>query len=139
MRSMSACTPTSPEELADLLREAASQSRTVNVAGNGSKARMSGPEQPADVHVSTRGLDRLLQYEPGDLTVSAQAGMLFRDLQRLLGERGQMIALDQPFAQHATVGGIVACNSSGPMRRGFGTARDLIIGMSFATLEGKLA
>ena len=130
--------PTSPEELADLLREAASQSKSVNVAGNGSKARMGGPEQPADVNVSTRGLDRLLQYEPGDLTVSVEAGMLFRDLQRLLGERGQMIALDPPFAQDATIGGIVACNSSGPMRRGYGTARDLIIGMSFATLEGKL-
>jgi glycolate oxidase FAD binding subunit len=137
MKSMSACTPTSPEELADLLREAASQSKTVNIAGNGSKARMGGLEQPADVHVSTRGLDRLLQYEPGDLTVSVEAGMLFRDLQRLLGERGQMIALDPPFAQDATVGGVVACNSSGPMRRGYGTARDLIIGMSFATLEGK--
>ncbi len=99
---------------------------------------MGGPEQPADVRVSTRGLDRLLQYEPGDLTVSVHAGMLFRDLQRLLGERGQMIALDPPFAQEATVGGIVACNSSGPMRRGYGTARDLIIGMSFTTVEGKL-
>ncbi|HZQ54794.1 MAG TPA: FAD-binding oxidoreductase [Bryobacteraceae bacterium] len=135
---MSVCTPTSPEELADLLREAASQSKTVNLTGNGSKRRMGGPEQPADVRVSTRGLDRLLQYEPGDLTVSVHAGMLFRDLQRLLGERGQMIALDPPFAQEATVGGIVACNSSGPMRRGYGTARDLIIGMSFTTVEGKL-
>lgn len=135
---MSAYTPTSPEEVADLLRETASQSKTINITGNGSKQRMGGPEQPAEVNVSTRGLDRLLQYEPGDLTVSVQAGMLFRDLQRLLGARGQMLALDPPFAQDATVGGIVACNSSGPMRRGYGTARDLIIGMSFATLEGKL-
>ncbi len=49
-----------------------------------------------------------------------------------------MIALDPPFWNDATVGGVVATNSSGPIRRGFGTARDLIIGMSFATLEGKL-
>ena len=49
-----------------------------------------------------------------------------------------MIALDPPFWADATVGGVVATNSSGPMRRGFGTARDLIIGMTFATLEGKL-
>lgn len=130
--------PASAEELADVLRDAASQSKSINVAGNRSKERMGGPEPPCDVLVSTRGLDRLLQYEPGDLTVSVQAGMLFRDLQRLLGERGQMIALDPPFAQEATVGGILACNSSGPMRRGYGTARDLIIGMTFATLEGKL-
>jgi FAD/FMN-containing dehydrogenase len=49
-----------------------------------------------------------------------------------------MIALDPPFWNDSTVGGVVATNSSGPIRRGFGTARDLIIGMSFATLEGKL-
>ena len=38
----------------------------------------------------------------------------------------------------ATVGGVVAANSSGPRRRLYGTARDLVIGMTFATLEGKL-
>ena len=49
-----------------------------------------------------------------------------------------MIALDPPFSAQATVGGVVASNSSGPMRRGFGTARDLVIGMTFAMLDGKL-
>src|SRR5207253_2189690 len=42
------------------------------------------------------------------------------------------------FAEQATVGGVVAANSSGPRRRLYGTARDLVIGMTFATLEGKL-
>lgn len=32
----------------------------------------------------------------------------------------------------------MASNSSGPMRCAYGTARDLVIGMSFATLEGKI-
>src|SRR5207253_4650689 len=42
------------------------------------------------------------------------------------------------FAEQATVGGVVAANSSGPRRRLYGTARDMVIGMTFATLEGKL-
>ena len=49
-----------------------------------------------------------------------------------------MIPLDPPFAQDATVGGVLAANQSGPRRRGYGTARDMVIGMTFATLEGKL-
>jgi glycolate oxidase FAD binding subunit len=49
-----------------------------------------------------------------------------------------MIPLDPPFADGATIGGILAANSSGPRRRLYGTARDLVIGMKFATLEGKL-
>jgi glycolate oxidase FAD binding subunit len=36
------------------------------------------------------------------------------------------------------VGGVLAANCSGPRRRLYGTARDLVIGMRFATLEGKL-
>ena len=49
-----------------------------------------------------------------------------------------MIPLDPPFSDQATIGGIVAANISGPRRRLYGTARDLVIGMTFATLEGKL-
>ena len=49
-----------------------------------------------------------------------------------------MVPLDPPFADQATVGGVVAANSSGPRRRLYGTARDMVIGMRFATLEGKL-
>jgi glycolate oxidase FAD binding subunit len=50
-----------------------------------------------------------------------------------------MVPLDPPFGETATVGGVVASNSSGPRRRLYGSARDLVIGMKFATLEGKLA
>ena len=56
----------------------------------------------------------------------------------MLAENRQMIPLDPPFADSATVGGVVAANSSGPRRRLYGTARDMVIGMKFATLEGKL-
>ena len=56
----------------------------------------------------------------------------------LLAGKRQMIPLDPPFADSATVGGVVAANTSGPRRRLYGTARDVIIGMKFATLEGKL-
>ena len=37
-----------------------------------------------------------------------------------------------------TVGGVVAANISGSARRLYGTARDLVIGMTFATMDGKL-
>lgn len=131
-------TPSSAEDLAFALEEAASKRRTIETTGNNSKRLMGGPVRPAEVLVCTRGLRRVLQYEPNDLTVSVEAGMAFADLQKLLATNGQMIALDPPFPMQATIGGIVSANSSGPMRRLFGTARDLIIGMQFATLDGRL-
>ena len=99
---------------------------------------MAGPILPAGTVVSTAALRRVLQYERNDLTVSVESGMPFSELQALLAKQGQMIALDPPLFPQATVGGVIASNSSGPMRYAFGTARDMVIGMTFATLEGRL-
>jgi glycolate oxidase FAD binding subunit len=83
-------------------------------------------------------MKRVLQYEPRDLTISVEAGLPLSELNALLARNGQMIPLDGPWGEEATVGGVVAANISGERRRLYGTARDLVIGMKFATLEGKL-
>jgi glycolate oxidase FAD binding subunit len=130
--------PKSPEELADALVAAASRKRTIALSGASSKRLMGGAIEPADVSLSTAAMTRVLQYEPRDLTISVEAGMRYADLDRVLAQNRQMIPLDPPFAESATIGGILAANNSGPRRRLYGTARDLVIGMKFATLEGKL-
>jgi glycolate oxidase FAD binding subunit len=128
----------SAEDLARTLKHAALKSHTIAIAGNNSKRMMAGPVLSSNVVIATTGLRRVLQYERNDLTISVESGLPFAELQALLARNGQMIALDPPFFTQATVGGVVASNSSGSLRRGFGTARDLVIGMTFATLEGKL-
>jgi len=130
--------PASPEELAETMRCASARGQTVELAGHFTKRRMGGPARPADMTVSTSAMTRIRQYEPCDLTISVEAGVSYGELTRLLAENRQMIPLDPPFAGTATIGGIIACNSSGPRRRLYGTARDVVIGMQFATLEGKL-
>lgn len=131
-------TPASAEELADVLGRAAAKAQTIQIIGKHSKRLMGGPVLPAAMCLSTANLRRVLRYERDDLTVSVEAGMPFAELQAMLAQNRQMLALDPPFAGVATVGGVLATNGSGPMRRGYGTARDLVIGMTFATLEGKL-
>ncbi len=130
--------PSSPEGLAEVLHDAASAGKAVTVIGNNSKRLMAGPILPADVTISTASLTRILQYEPNDLTISVESGMCFSTLQEELKRNRQMLALDPPFWSQATIGGVIASNSTGPMRRAFGTARDLVIGMKFVTLEGKI-
>ena len=99
---------------------------------------MGGVIAPSDVTISTAGLNQILEYEPRDLTISVGAGITYCELSRVLAEHQQMIPLDPPFSERATIGGIVAANTSGPRRRLYGSARDMVIGMTFATLEGKL-
>jgi len=130
--------PRTPQELADALAAAASQKRTITLSGASSKRLMAGPIEPADVCLSTAAMTRVLQYEPRDLTISVEAGMRYADLDRLVAQNRQMIPFDPPFAETATIGGVLASNTSGSRRRLYGTARDFVIGMKFATLEGKL-
>lgn len=99
---------------------------------------MAGPIQPSAVEITTHLLRRVIEYEPRDLTISVDAGLPWRELKQLLTENRQMVPLDPPFGHNATVGGVIAANTSGPRRRLYGSARDLVIGMQFATLEGKL-
>jgi glycolate oxidase FAD binding subunit len=130
--------PDSPEELAHSL-VAAAQDEGITLRGHGTKDRMGGPLLSDNRIVSTERLTRLLQYEPKDLTISVEAGMPFAELTRILAQHRQMLPLDPPFAgQGATVGGVLAANSNGPRRRLYGTARDMVIGMTFATMQGKL-
>ncbi len=124
--------------MADALREAVVRNRRIELAGNASKRSMGGPIAPSDVRLTTSSLRRVLAYEPNDLTISVEAGLPWRDLTALLAEHRQMIPLDPPFADRATVGGVIAANTAGPRQRLYGTARDLVIGMTFATVEGKL-
>jgi glycolate oxidase FAD binding subunit len=130
--------PETPDQLAESLRDAAAAHRTIRLGGNFSKDRLGGAPQPADIVISTSRLHRLLKYDPRDLTISVQAGMRFAELEKILGEHRQMLPLDPGWVEDSTVGGVVAANLSGPRRRLYGTARDMIIGMTFVTLEGKL-
>lgn len=131
-------TPDTAESLADALRRPALHERTILLEGNGSKRQMGGPIFEADEHVSMRAFTGVLEYEPRDLTISVEAGVLWRDLRAMLAANRQMVPLDPPFADQATVGGVIAANCCGPRRRLYGSARDLVIGMKFATLDGRV-
>src|ERR1700694_1686311 len=99
--------PGSPEELAAQLADTSSKAHSIAVGGNFTKSAMGGPVAAADVTISTAKLNRVLQYEPRDLTISVEAGITYRELSRVLAEHGQMIPLDPHFSDRATVGGIL--------------------------------
>ncbi|MGD0669879.1 MAG: FAD-binding oxidoreductase [Bryobacteraceae bacterium] len=131
-------TPETHDDLAEALSRAARHLRTICLQGNSSKRLMAGPVACADETITTAALRRVLEYEPRDLTISVEAGLPWRDLTALLRQNRQMAPLDPPFAAQATVGGVVASNSSGPRRRLYGTARDMVIGMRFVTPARKI-
>ena len=99
---------------------------------------MGGPATTAGETISTAAMNRLLEYEPADLTVSVEAGMKWRDFQALLAANRQMVPLDPACYDEATVGGVLASNSCGSRRRLYGSVRDMVIGLRFATMKGEV-
>jgi glycolate dehydrogenase FAD-binding subunit len=131
-------TPATAEDVAAALRQASQQQQSLQIRGAGTKIHW-GDARAADAVLDMRGLNRVLAHEHGDLTATVEAGATLRDVNRVLAQHGQWLPLDPPFAETATIGGILATNDSGPLRHRFGTPRDLIIGIRLATTDGVLS
>ena len=106
--------------------------------GGGTAATVGIPPAHTGVVLGLRRLARIVEHEPGDLTVTAEAGITLAELQAALRAKRQWLSLDPPEAARATVGGIVAANAAGPRRHLYGTARDLLIGITVITGDGSL-
>ena len=83
-----------------------------------------------------RGQDRLLDYQPDDLTVTVEGGISLGQLQRELAPGGKFLPLETPLAETATVGGVLAANTTGPRRFSYGQPRDWLIGISVVGGDG---
>ena len=130
--------PSSPEELAETLHISDEKGEKVVPVGGGTQLDFGMPPQHIDLILETIGLNKVIEYEPADLTITVEAGIRFADLQKLLGEQGQFLALDPPAQSGATIGGLIATNASGPLRFSSGTARDLVLGIRIANPDGTL-
>ncbi len=130
--------PESPEELAAALHAAAEVGLAVIPRGQGTKLSLGNPPRAGQVALSLAKLNRILEYTPEDLTVTVQAGARLAEVQAVLAQRGQHLALDPPFVEHSTIGGILATNASGPRRLKYGAARDLVIGIRVAQVDGAI-
>lgn len=130
--------PASLESLCEALAAAHAQELALAPYGGGTQLGIGAPPTRLDAVVVTQRLNRLIDYQPDDMTVTVEAGMTVAELQRVLGERGQFLPLDPPLPERATIGGTVAANASGPWRAGFGTARDWLIGVRVVAAGGQV-
>jgi glycolate oxidase FAD binding subunit len=124
-------TPASTEEAAAVV--AASKGLAVVARGGGTKLHWGVQPRSLDLIIDTRRLAGMVEHAAGDLITVLKAGTLLGDLE--LGD--QQLAIDARAG--ATVGGTVATGFSGPRRLHYGTARDLLIGITVVRPDGKVA
>jgi glycolate oxidase FAD binding subunit len=135
-RPSAALLPGSVAEIADVLRFASAQRLAVLPLGGKTHLHIGMPPRLYDLALDLSGMTKVLAYEPRDLTLGIEPGITYADLDRRLREKGQFLPLAPPFAERATLGGIVAAAADTPLRYAHGTARDFLLGVEFVTGEG---
>ena len=131
--------PTTAAELARLLDENQAGPRRHFIPVGGRTALHYGQPVRADAEqISLAEIKRVVDYPARDMTITVDAGLRVSELQELLATEGQRLPIDVPLANRATIGGIVATNTSGPGRFGHGTLRDYVIGISAVDARGRL-
>ena len=128
--------PGTVEEMSQVLALASQQGKRVVPWGGGTQMALGNSPLGVDVVVSTARLDRILAYEPADLTATVEAGTTLEAFQQHLTKREQLVPLEAPQPSKATVGGILSANASGPSRLAYGTARDWLIGVKVVHADG---
>ncbi|MEK3796724.1 FAD-binding oxidoreductase [Peribacillus sp. FSL H8-0477] len=130
--------PTTEEEIGNLISYAHSNGKKVIIEGGGTKKGFGGLVEYADICLSLKNYKGIVEHNPGDMTITLKAGTPFLEIQNYLAGFNQMISLD-PFANEETsIGGVIAANDSGPKRLGYGSARDVVIGMRLVYPDGSL-
>jgi glycolate dehydrogenase FAD-binding subunit len=131
--------PIIESEVAAVLRYANDHGLCVLPHGNSTKAEWGNPPSRADIVLSTKRMDRILEHAWADLTVTVEAGCTINNLQNALAQHGQRLAIDPFWPERTTIGGLISTNESGSLRLRFGSVRDLIIGVTLALPDGTLA
>ena len=131
--------PTSAAALGEIVAQTARDRQSIAAVGGGTKLGLGRAPTALDAVIRTDKLARILEYAPADMVLVAEAGVTLSQLQATAGEHQQRLALDAPFADRATVGGLVATGDFGPRRAAYGSVRDLIIGVTIVRADGAVA
>ncbi|MBV8937483.1 MAG: glycolate oxidase subunit GlcE [Alphaproteobacteria bacterium] len=145
---MSSLAPTDLGELRDAVGEALASGEPLELIAGGSKRGLGRPLQlPRSLDLS--GITGIRDYQPSELVLTAAAATPIEEIETALAAAGQMLAFEPPdwgtllglpasAAHRRTLGGVLACNLSGPRRIKAGAARDYFLGFRGVSGRGEV-
>jgi glycolate dehydrogenase FAD-binding subunit len=131
--------PKSAAQIAEIVRFAAAEKLATVPCGARTKLGMGMPPRQYDLALDMARVDRIVAYDPGDMTLSVEPGIPLQRIESALIEHRQFLPLVVPFMDRATAGGTIASGVDSPLRQFYGTARDYVLGVEFVTGDGALA
>jgi glycolate oxidase FAD binding subunit len=156
--------PRNSREVSEVVKLANRENLAVVPWGSGTKMGLGNAPSRVDLAIVSSRMDHMLDVDTANLTITVEAGVRFRDIQaRLATEEdrcylpledlgksrdelvcsdrsnsGCFLPMDPPFSDMATIGGIIAANSSGPRRLLYRFPRDLLLGVRFVAPNGDM-
>jgi len=129
--------PDTLDGISSTVAAAASAGRALRLAGRGSWLDAGGPVAASET-LSLAAYSGIVDYVPGDLTITVRAGTTLADVATATRENGQWLPLDPPGSPDGTVGATVATGSYGPLATGFGRPRDQVLGLESVSGTGEV-
>ena len=128
--------PRSASEIQEIVRQF--EAKAIVPWGGGCCQSLGYPPERYDLALLTTGLNQITEYEPADLTITAQAGVTLAQLQAVLASRGQCLPLDIALPEQQTLGGMIATRANSLRRFSGGSVRDLLLGVTVVNARGEL-
>jgi glycolate oxidase FAD binding subunit len=128
----------SATDLRDRIRDASARGTPLRIVGASTWLDAGRPVRSVE-SLSTQGISGIVDYVPGDLTLTARAGTTLGEIRHETGKHNQWLALDPSGSDDGTLGATIATASAGPLATAFGTPRDLVLGIEFVTGSGNIA
>ena len=129
-----ACTVT---EVREEVRTALRRDESIRVAGSGTWMDAGRPVRAERV-LSVEGLNGVVNYVPGDFTITVRAGTELQLIADATAKERQWLPLDPFGSRTGSVGATIATGSSGPLAHAFGSPRDHVLGLRVVTGTGNL-
>jgi len=125
------------QDVAAIIKDAAARRAPLHIVGRGHWLDAGAPARPA-TPLALDALSGIVEYTPGDLTLTARAGTTLSDITAVTAEHGQWLALDPFGTDDGTIGATIATASAGPLAHAFGTPRDVALGLEVVTGDGSI-
>jgi len=87
--------------------------------------------------LETTGMDKILELDKDNLTVTVQPGVLLMDLAEFTAEHGFLYPPD-PGEKTATIGGNISTNAGGMRAVKYGVTRDYVYGLTVVMPDGRI-
>ena len=130
--------PSSLDELTALIADSAAQRRALRLVGRGTWLSGGGSVAETAEHVHLGAFGGVVEYEPGDLTITVGAAMTIAELDAITAANNQWCPLAPWGGDDGTVGATIATATGGPCAHALGLPRDLVLGIACVDGSGKV-